>query len=206
MRRILPLVLLVGCISVARSQGRILWGFTGDIVWSKPLVTDLGDIAYSVPWKSSASIGGILRLPLEGRWFFELAPSFIRMNAEVQETFGQLIFDISARADYIELPVYVGAGTDEGPFCLFAFAGPALGYKLAEHWDIGFATGPPQPFFARYDVALHIGGGTSLQLVRGLSVLIEARYAFGLNQANAGGSGQMHSSGIRLGSGLLFNP
>jgi hypothetical protein len=36
--------------------------------------------------------------------------------------------------------------------------------------------------------------------------LFEARYAFGLNQTNAEGFGQMHSSRIRLGTGLLFNP
>jgi hypothetical protein len=206
MKRLLLLVLLVAHISTTRSQDRVLWGVTGDVVWSKPLVSDLGNIGYSVPWKTSASIGGILRLPLEGHWFFEFAPSFIRMNAEVRETIDPWVFEISARADYLELPVYIGVGADEGPFSLFVFTGPSLAYKLAERWDIGFAAGPPPPFYARYDVAMHLGGGTSIQLLHGLSVLIQARYAFGLNQTNADGSGQMHSSGIRLGTGLLFNP
>ena len=206
MKRVLLLALLVGHISTARSQDRVLWGFTGDVVWSKPLVSDLGNIVYSVPWKTSAAIGGILRLPLEGHWFFEFAPSFIRMNAEVRETIDPWVFEISARADYLELPVYVGVGTDEGPFSLFVFTGPSVAYKLAERWDFGFAAGPPPPFYARYDVALHFGGGTSLHLVHGFSLLFEARYAFGLNQTNAEGFGQMHSSRIRLGTGLLFNP
>ncbi len=195
---------LVLCAASAGAQVPLAAGITAAAVFSKPFLDDYGATPLTISRTAYASVGGVLRVPLEGSLFVQLEPAFVRKGLEGMESLYGYSYRVRGNADYVELPVVLCLSFPSGAFSPYAMIGPALGYKVAEKWDFGFASGPPPDLYERYDVSLEGGGGLEYRFAPSASAVVQARYSIGLNQINTSGSGGLRSSEVRLSAGLLF--
>jgi opacity protein-like surface antigen len=198
------LVLLFFVSQFVYAQDNLSVGFAAGGVFSKPVISD-DPLPITNSMTTFASAGAVVRVPLEGRLFIQSEPSVLRKGGKWSESYFGYTFAFQARADYLEIPVMIGLSVDLGPLSPYFLIGPSVAYKLSETWDLGFNSGSSPYFYTRYDVSLHGGAGVLYRVASPVSVLVEARYALGLNQVNAQGSGQLHSSDFRLSAGLMFS-
>ncbi len=197
-------VLLILPYLTGLAQDPVALGVAAGGVFSKPMLS-YNPLPTANSMTTYASAGAVIRIPLEGRFFVQSEPSFLRKGVKLNESYYGYTFAFQARADYLEVPVMLGLSMDLGSFSPYFLIGPSVAYKLSESWDLGFASGSSPYVYTRYDVSLNGGVGFLYKMAPPVSVLLEGRYSLGLNQTNAQGSGQMHSSDFRLQAGLMFS-
>jgi hypothetical protein len=198
-------VVLVLAFSSALAGGPVSFGISAGAVFSKPTLSEYGPSTFTDSRVTNATFGVLARVPLEGEVSLQFEPAFIRKGFAGSENVLGYVYGVSGSADYIELPVLLSVSFPAGILAPYVIVGPSLAYKVSETWDLSFAQGPPPYFYERYDVSLNAGGGLLLRAGERFSLVIQARYSFGLNQVNTSGSGALRSSEIRLGAGLLIN-
>ena len=200
------LIFIIVSTSSGSAQEPVSFGITGGPVFSKPLLSEFGSLPAGTTTSSTfASVSGILRVPLKGTLFIQSEPAYVRKGLVWHETLYGYAYSLTASADYVELPVFLGTSFILGPISTYLMIGPGVAYKLSEKTDFGVNWGSTPDLYVRYDVSLNGGGGLLYRVAQPASILLEARYSFGLNQVNESGSGMLRSSEIRLAAGLLFN-
>ena len=220
---LLTLLIISGVCVPHLSRAQVSIGARGGAVYSRPTTLTNAPSRF-VPSETvnGASAALVLEVSLADRVTLLVEPGFVRKGMNIGWERDYYVVDGVAywvgghpfvdrwntTVDYIELPICLKMSFLDGPIHPYLTAGSGIAYKLKESYTV---TGvsysqeryPDAGFYARYDVTLQTGAGISYCALDPVSVLVDGRYSFGLNNVDRIGWLGMKSAEWRISGGIM---
>ena len=147
--------------------------------------------------RSLFGIGGVFGLSFSKYFSIQLEPMYLQKGGLISDNTPQLFL----KSSYLELPVFLKVIPVDvnNKLQTYLLAGPSVGLLLSseitgESGGLVFK-GDVKDIQRKIDLGLALGGGISLTIGK-CSLFVEARYTFGLNDINKGGTVEFRSGSI----------
>ena len=129
--------------------------------------------------------GGVLDVHLNEHWSLRTEPMYLQKGTKNVD--GD---DVSFKAEYLEVPLFLKYTLGSGPARPYVMAGPSIGFRLNSELssadDALSGTFDADDVTESIDFGVDFGAGLSLQL-SGVSFFIEGRYDLGVADVFTGG-------------------
>lgn len=158
-------------------------------------------------------VGGFLFMDFAGP--FALQPELLyvqkgaKMEGSATTMLGPIDFSATYKVDYLEIPVLAKFEVPmTGPASPNLFAGPALGFKMSESWEMevmGETETEDSDDIKSTDLGFVIGAGMDFGLTAG-TLTVDLRYVLGLSSLPSEGDDEadIKNGGIMLTAGFRF--
>jgi hypothetical protein len=164
---------------------------------------------YEVNSNNDAVLGAFAEIDLpDGIGFFKFQPEFFKIikGFKIDDTQG-VKTSTTYNLSYFELPLLVKGRFNLIFMAPFVFIGPNIAMLTKAEREIsapGFSEKKEvTDFFAKFDLAVDIGGGIELTMLPIVSPFVSARYSHGLiNIANDSFGNNVRTRGVQLLGGL----
>jgi len=185
------------------SQSPFFVGLRGGAVFSNPSISNSVDnnLSHAI----NMCVGGILGFRMSETFAVITEPSYVRKGVNFL-VFGE--YAESLEADYLEIPVVMQASSHWNHLMLHFYAGPSVAWKLSEafHYNPNLAhAAVVRDYYSSTDLSVMVGTGVTFWVTNGVGILVDFRFARGLNIVSNIGPETMRSSEVTIGGGLLFD-
>ncbi len=99
-------------------------------------------------------------------------------GVRMEETVGDVTFSEKIYGDYVEIPLLLKLRIPTGTISPVVFAGPAVGFKLKETFEINGETVPDETLLKSFDYGAIFGAGLDF----GRHLMLDVRYSMGLQK------------------------
>lgn len=161
----------------------------------------------TLSYNSGFVFGTIINYEINKIFSLQSEFRYIQKGERAQLDLGSIKTDTKIYYDYLELPIYFVTEFTESQFRPFALAGINMGYLLKVKAE-SLYNGKAETFeitddFKNIDIAIDLGAGLKYELTSSTSLLLNARYSYGIYDISKN-EGSVNTRGIQLLFGLLY--
>ncbi|MGD0337584.1 MAG: porin family protein [Bacteroidota bacterium] len=210
--RALILFVLISLLpSYAPAQASVRLGIDGGLNFANASVTNVPS-AIALNSRTVPTFGGVAELSFHNVAFIRGEIRYTPKGIGATASDPKYVSSMTAKFEYLEIPIVIGVKFGPGPFKPYIFAGPNLGIRLSAELESDVLgktySKNVEDNTKSTDFALDFGGGLLFEADSQWAIFIDGRYSLGLTEI--GGSrdfsvnSEYKSRDIKVIAGILF--